>query len=388
MKLRRCTWLLLEPFNERRLDLAGLLAGSARLSERRGWRALAAHADSPVEIETELLAALAAIPSEHWSERAALIEAHSQPVIARLESMGLLLSEADGETREPAGLKDWNGLNAVAWRHSRWRAVDAEQAASWLGEGEATVQDRLGPPPPIVGERGDRTTRLPLPRSASNSSIDEVLRARATCRNFDPSRRLPHQVFADLLQRVYAACEVSRTSDVPVMKRSVPSAGGLHPVEACLLVQHVEGVAPGLYHYHPVEHALQPLRDLRADEARELATCFVAHQHWFADAAVMVALTARFARNHWKYRRHMKSLRAMTLDAGHLSHQQYLIATELGLGAFITAAVNEGDIEDAFGLDPMQEGVLAVTGFGYRGEKMQVLEFDPLRQVWPQWVPE
>lgn len=58
------------------------------------------------------------------------------------------------------------------------------------------------------------------------------------------------------------------------------------------------------------------------------------------------------------------------------------------MGAFITAAINEGDIEDAFGLDPMQEGVLAVTGFGYRGAHMDVLEFDPLQKVWPEWQPE
>ena len=39
-------------------------------------------------------------------------------------------------------------------------------------------------------------------------------------------------------------------------------------------------------------------------------------------------------------------------------------------GAFITAAINEREIERALGLDPMREGVLAVTGFGYRGREM------------------
>jgi putative peptide maturation dehydrogenase len=162
----------------------------------------------------------------------------------------------------------------------------------------------------------------------------------------------------------------------------------LHAVEAFLLVQNVESLQPGLYHYHPVEHALQPLRALDASTARAQAALFVAQQPWFVDAAVMVILVARFARNFWKYRNHAKTYRALILDAGHLSHHQYLVATELGLAAFITAAVNEGDIEDAFGLDPMQEGVIAVTGFGWRGERMEVLEFDPLKQVWPEWTPE
>jgi hypothetical protein len=45
--------------------------------------------------------------------------------------------------------------------------------------------------------------------------------------------------------------------------------------------------------------------------------------------------------------------------------------------------VNERDIEEIFGLDPMLEGVLAVSGFGWRGERIEEVEFDPLGSVWP-----
>jgi nitroreductase len=61
----------------------------------------------------------------------------------------------------------------------------------------------------------------------------------------------------------------------------------------------------------------------------------------------------------------------------------YLAATELGLGAFVTAGVNEVDIEQAFGLDPMEEGPLAMCGFGIRGATCNEVEFDPLHAVWP-----
>ena len=74
----------------------------------------------------------------------------------------------------------------------------------------------------------------------------------------------------------------------------------------------------------------------------------------------------------------------MILDAGHLSQTLYLAAAERGLAAFITAAVNERDIEEIFGLDPMLEGVLAVSGFGWRGELVDEIEFDPLGTVWPR----
>ncbi|HET7556751.1 MAG TPA: nitroreductase family protein, partial [Rhodanobacteraceae bacterium] len=66
----------------------------------------------------------------------------------------------------------------------------------------------------------------------------------------------------------------------------------------------------------------------------------------------------------------------------HLSQMLYLAATELNLGAFITAAVNEVEIEQAFGLEPMEEGPLAVCGFGVRAGEKVTVEFDPAGKVW------
>jgi SagB-type dehydrogenase family enzyme len=120
-----------------------------------------------------------------------------------------------------------------------------------------------------------------------------------------------------------------------------------------------------------------------SDETRALARRFVAAQAYFVDAHVIVLPTSRFVRNFWKYRNHAKAYRALILDVGHLSQTMYLAATELGLAAFITAAINEVDIEEAFGLDPLEEGPLAVCGFGIRAAERSEVEFDPLNAVWP-----
>jgi SagB-type dehydrogenase family enzyme len=149
-----------------------------------------------------------------------------------------------------------------------------------------------------------------------------------------------------------------------------------------LLVRRVEDVAPGLYHSHPVDHALEPIRTMSLDDATALAHRFVGAQPYLLDAQAFVIPTSRFRRNFWKYRNHAKSYRALILDIGHLSQTLYLAATELGLAAFITAAVNEVDIEEAFGLDPLEEGPLAVTGFGIRAALRSEVEFDPLHAVW------
>src|SRR5262249_34314533 len=131
----------------------------------------------------------------------------------------------------------------------------------------------------------------------------ELLGRRVTCRNFDRTRALTREQFATVLQRTWGARAVQDFApDVPLLKKGVPSAGGLHATEAYLLVQHVDGIAPGLYHYHPVEHALEPMRMLGREEAAAIARKFVAAQTYFVDAHVMVVAVSRFRRTFWKYR--------------------------------------------------------------------------------------
>ena len=155
----------------------------------------------------------------------------------------------------------------------------------------------------------------------------------------------------------------------------------MHATEAYLLVQRVQGVPPGLYHYRPHEHALRPL-PAPAMPLDDLARRALAGQWWFAQAPVLVIYAPRVARSYWKYRDHPKAYRALLMDVGHLSQTLCLSATDLGLGAFVTAAINEGELERAFGLAPLCDGPVAVGGFGWRAARQEIAEFDPVGKVW------
>ena len=169
--------------------------------------------------------------------------------------------------------------------------------------------------------------------------------------------------------------------EITTLKRTSPSAGGFHPVEAYLLLKGIEGLEPGLYHYAGRDHLLERIEAVAESEARELAARFVCGQSYFADAHALVILAARFERAFWKYRNHQKALAALLMDAAHLSQTLYLVCTELGLGTFVTAAINNVDIEERLGLDGAAEGVLAVCGFGKQaGERSP---FDPLFEPLP-----
>jgi len=390
MRVRRCANLIIEPREALAFDLDSLAGGGDGLNTRLSLLALAPHLQQEIDVSADEVAALAAIPCTAWTSLEMLEPQHGATLLRGLLDKGLLVSDtADGAAvRERDDLlraANWRSLSAAQHYFSRWhdvRSGDDSQRTGYLTLRE--LIGKLGDPPPPSQQRVARHAQLGLPRPELGA-FDALLRRRATCRNFDSAATLSQMHFAQMLQRVFSAngtLAVDGDEAHAVIKRSSPSGGGLHPTEAYLLVQRVEGLASGLYHYRPVEHALEPLQALDAAGAADLALRSVAAQTWFANAPVLVVLVSRFPRSFWKYRNHAKAYRVVTLDVGHLSQTLYLSATDLGLGAFITAAINEGEIEQAFGLDPLVESAMAVCGFGVRGPNCDTPEFDPTHAVW------
>ncbi|MEO7326144.1 MAG: putative peptide maturation dehydrogenase [Dokdonella sp.] len=386
MRLRRCHTVLVEPRERREIDLELLLSATPTLASVVEWFALAPHLDREVALTVDEVALLGAVPPTDWSDADELGRMHGRSHVDGLLAKGLLVADDDSAasiTDRAFRAQHWRPLSAAAHRHSRWRSVDTEVENERLVEiSGGALLDHLGPPPPPFLERGAAEARIMLPRAPA-SALDALLDARVTCRNFDTARSLTLAEVGAVLFRTFGARIQVDVTGVQVVKKGVPSAGGLHPTEAYLLVQRVDGLEAGLYHYHPVAHALEPVRMLSSAEAADHARRFVAAQAYFVGAPLQLVMASRFERNFWKYRNHAKAYRATILDVGHLSQTLYLAATEIGLAAFITAAINEGDIEDAFGLDPMEQGVMSVSGFGHRAAEYNEIEFDPLHRVWP-----
>ncbi|RZA29730.1 MAG: putative peptide maturation dehydrogenase [Lysobacteraceae bacterium] len=385
MRVRRCKVLYLEPRESAGFDLESLLAGGNGMRHRQHWFALAPHLGEEVEVDAAERELLGRLSADQWIDSREL--ASQATALKRLLEVGLVL--ATGKRNAVLRERDevlrnayWHPLAAVVHAFTRWRDADAVQAMQDTGtETAGELREVLGAPPVEAVQRGSVDDRIALPRAARND-FDGLLARRATCRNFDAGRPLPGNLFAQLIERVFSAQSQVRVSDDTVfLKKTSPSGGGLHPVEAYLIVQNVQGLAPGLYHYHAVAHALEPL-PAPEQPLHALAMAAVAGQHWFADAHAMVLLAPRYDRNFWKYRGHAKAHRAITLEAGHLSQTLYLSATEAGLAAYITCAINEVSLEQAFGLDPLTSGALAVCGFGWRGEEMVTMELDPAGEIW------
>ena len=388
MKVRRCGILFVEPREEIAFDFELLCAGGDGLRRTRTWVALAPHLGNEEPVAAEELLLLGDCGDVAWTPREDLAQkGHADAAIDGLLARGLLLGDGEEHATMRAAddrLRDlaWRPLNAAAHCFGRWRDVDATTAGE--ARGIRSVEDlieKFGLPPPHFHARPDATGRIALP-AAESSALNDLLHRRVTCRNYDRERALPLAQLGAVLGRTFGALATeSLGGDAIAIKKGSPSAGSLHPVEAYVVAQRVEGLERGLYHYHVGEHALHRLPEPEGLPT-DLATAFAAGQAWFGEAHVLVALVARFARNFWKYRNHPKAYRAIVLDCGHLSQTIYLSATELGLGAFVTAAINEHAIETAFGLDGMAEGPLALCGFGIRSATREHVELDPLASVW------
>jgi putative peptide maturation dehydrogenase len=270
----------------------------------------------------------------------------------------------DGEARlESAG---WLSVAALYHAQTRWSGVTAEpdmDQASLLGRLKDHAQI-YGEPPGTFVRRDDAQAEVALP-SPEAGSLSSVLRSRFTARAFLMDRDLPLAAFSDVLAEVFGVQGAETGPDgLTFLKKTSPSGGSLHPVEAYPLVVKVEGLRTGLYHYRAEDHTLELLEPMEVDQARNLITEATAGQRYFGEAHAAIIHVARFHRVFWKYRQHAKLYKAVLMDVAHLSQTLYLSATARGLGAWFTAAINDGDLGLRLGLDPLTEGVLALSGLG------------------------
>jgi SagB-type dehydrogenase family enzyme len=215
-----------------------------------------------------------------------------------------------------------------------------------------TAKARRDPPPSPF--KGYRAAPTPLPHQEPSGDFWKTLHARRTCRNFRRSRIDIEQLSA-LLDETFGMVRYYDGSalDRRLIKTS-PSGGARHPIEAYCIVQRVKGVARGLYHYDVRTHGLTRLRTgVREKEVVQLFS----GQAWVADAAVVIVMTAVLPRSMWKYD-HSRAYRVLMLDAGHLGQTLHLVATELGLGVFTTAALQDRELEQFLGIDGIEEIVV------------------------------
>lgn len=411
MLIRRCAVAWLEPREMASFQLDDLLSGGTGVVSRLAWFAHAPHLGSAIEIDAAHVPVLGALGPVDWIERGDIDARFGVDAVDALLRAGLLLAnpapEAPADVDADFRRQGWHPPAAMAHMAARWEGVDGPKgmAEEEIDTSEGLVRKHGLPPPPVLPSKST-AKQLALPR-IERDDFDGLLDTRTTCRNYDPAAEVPLATFSQLMARVFGARGSGHpTPGFDVYKRTSPSGGALHPTDCFLIVQRVEGIAAGLYQYRMDTHALEPVvpaiapplpgesgtrplgdltpRAWTMDELQGFARIAVAGQDFFANAAVLCVLAPRFHRNFWKYRNHAKAYRVCVLDVGHLSQTLQLCATQAGLGPFVTGAINEVDLERAFGMTGYAQSPLVVCGFGQRATTLVKSEFDPNRKIWPR----
>jgi SagB-type dehydrogenase domain len=207
------------------------------------------------------------------------------------------------------------------------------------------------PQPPLVKAPMTEQT-MPLPRNFEDLDLQQDFIALLTERR---SSRVYTQQPISLLQLSFMLWATQGIKDIRgksyATLRTVPSGGARHGFETYLLVQHVEGLQPGAYHYLPLAHELEflhPVEDLPAAISLSLEG-----QSWASKASVVFYWSFLPYRCEWRYG--IWAHRVALIDAGHVSQNLYLACAALGLGTCAIAAFDMAVCDAMFDLDGEEE---------------------------------
>ncbi len=137
--------------------------------------------------------------------------------------------------------------------------------------------------------------------------------------------------------------------------RSAPSAGALFPVEATLVIQDIEGLPDGVYHYSVADFALFRMREGRFGPLLAAATAGAVR----SDAPVTLVLSTIFWRSSWKYRD--RAYRYCLQDAGHAAGNFLTVGRGLGYRVRLCTIFADQAVNALIDVDDAWEGAMALV---------------------------
>jgi SagB-type dehydrogenase family enzyme len=170
---------------------------------------------------------------------------------------------------------------------------------------------------------------LPKPRHVGTVSLEDAIIQRRSVRCFSDEL----VSIEDLSQILWAAQGLTKGR-----QRTVPSAGGLYPME--LIVATKEGV----FQYVPDGHRIEEI--IKKDVRVELSAAAL-NQGFIKDAPVVLVITAVFERVTSKYGE--RGERYAHQESGHVAQNVCLACTALGLGTLVVGAFHDLKVQNVLG---------------------------------------
>ncbi len=196
--------------------------------------------------------------------------------------------------------------------------------------------------------------KLDFPNIPIKNFFDDLLIKRKSIRDFS-KKTLSVEELSYLL---WASTGIQR-KEFGFEYRTAPSAGALYPIETYLVINNVENVPKGFYHYLIKEHCLEELKlgDFSIESAKAALD-----QNMCTTAGIIFIWTAIFNRSKCKYGQ--RAYRYIYLDAGHIAQNLVLASTNLNIGSCPIAALYDDEVNNIVGVDGLKESVIYMCAIG------------------------
>lgn len=191
-----------------------------------------------------------------------------------------------------------------------------------------------------VTEIKNKQVSLPMPKCFSQVSLEEAISNRKSIRHFSTSPiSLEH--LSQLLWCCYGF------SSPNYIRRSIPSAGAVYPMEIYFLSSKcgVVNLPDGLYKYNPKDNSATLLAE--GDLSLVLYTACSA-QDCVSSAPVNILICADYEKMRLRYGKRAK--RYVHFEAGHAGQNIYLQAISLGLATVAVGAFDDESVIKALKL--------------------------------------
>jgi SagB-type dehydrogenase family enzyme len=200
---------------------------------------------------------------------------------------------------------------------------------------------------------------IALPDAGDATHVAKLAMERRSCRQY-AARAMSLATVAHLLHSCYGLTELRHeTASWARWGRTVPSAGGLYPIDVFVAARNVEMLSDGVFRYEPLERCLTPIPHGRRDDVEQA----IFSPEFIANANLLVALCATFARTQDKYG--PRGYRYLLLEAGHAAQNLCLSATELGCATLCLGGFDDDVLNGALGCRVLEEAALYCVAVGF-----------------------
>lgn len=215
-----------------------------------------------------------------------------------------------------------------------------------------SIQITEWPLPEISEQKPGVMITLPQPKTDGQVSLEKSMTLRRSIRSY---KNEPVSL-QELSQLLWAGQGFTNERGF----RTAPSAGATFPIELFVMVNNVEGLKKGIYHYQIGEHKLKLIdeREVELDLARASLS-----QSMISDAGVVIIFTAIFERTTRRYGE--RGIRYVHNEIGHVSQNIHLQVAALNLGTVVIGAYRDEEVE-------------AILNFG---EEYRVLYMMPVGKI-------